>query len=51
MLAGSLTSAAVASVVLRLRNRVYRRIEAKETLDADHDGVPDVFGSAPGDRI
>ncbi|MDM2653689.1 Na+/H+ antiporter NhaA [Mycobacteroides abscessus] len=51
VLAGSLTSAAVASVVLRLRNRVYRRIEAKETLDADHDGVPDVFGSAPGDRI
>lgn len=51
VLAGSLTSAAVASVVLRLRNRAYRRIEAKETLDADHDGVPDVFGSAPGDRI
>ncbi len=51
VLAGSLTSAAVASVVLRLRNRTYRRIEAKETLDADHDGVPDVFGSAPRDRI
>ncbi|WP_078310922.1 MULTISPECIES: Na+/H+ antiporter NhaA [unclassified Mycobacterium] len=51
VLAGSLTSAAVASVVLRLRNRTYRRIEAKETLDADHDGVPDVFGSAPSDRI
>ncbi|BAX98260.1 Na(+)/H(+) antiporter NhaA [Mycobacteroides stephanolepidis] len=51
VLAGSLTSAAVASVVLRLRNRAYRRIEAKETLDADHDGVPDVFGSAPSDRI
>ncbi|WP_078326629.1 Na+/H+ antiporter NhaA [Mycobacteroides salmoniphilum] len=51
VLAGSLTSAAVASVVLRLRNRTYRRIEAKETLDADHDGVPDVFGSAPSDQI
>ncbi|WP_078287747.1 Na+/H+ antiporter NhaA [Mycobacterium sp. D16R24] len=51
VLAGSLTSAAVASVVLRLRNRAYRRIEAKETLDADHDGVPDVFGSAPSDQI
>lgn len=50
VLAGSLTSAAVASVVLRLRNRAYRRIEAKETLDADHDGVPDVFGSAPSDQ-
>lgn len=51
VLAGSLTSAAVASVVLRLRNRAYERIEAKETLDADHDGVPDVFGSASSDRI
>ncbi|TEA01082.1 Na+/H+ antiporter NhaA [Mycobacteroides salmoniphilum] len=51
VLAGSLTSAAVASVVLRLRNRTYRRIEAKEILDADHDGVPDVFGSAPSDQI
>ncbi|QCH24503.1 Na+/H+ antiporter NhaA [Mycobacteroides salmoniphilum] len=51
VLAGSLTSAAVASVVLRLRNRAYRRIEAKETLDADHDGVPDVFGCAPSDQI
>lgn len=51
VLAGSLTSAAVASVVLRLRNRAYQRIEAKESLDADHDGVPDVFGSAPSDQI
>ncbi|MBA0044863.1 Na+/H+ antiporter NhaA [Mycobacterium sp. NPDC050853] len=51
VLAGSLTSAAVAAVVLRLRNRAYQRIEAKETLDADHDGVPDVFGSAPSDQI
>jgi Na+:H+ antiporter, NhaA family len=37
----------LASVVLRLRNRRYQRIEAEEQLDADHDGVPDVY---QGDR-
>jgi len=30
-------------VVLRTRNRVYRRIEAAEQLDSDHDGIPDLF--------
>jgi hypothetical protein len=25
------------------RNRVYRRICALEELDADHDGIPDVY--------
>jgi Na+:H+ antiporter, NhaA family len=27
------------------RNAGYRRIEAVETLDADHDGVPDIYAS------
>jgi NhaA family Na+:H+ antiporter len=43
VLAGSLASALLASVVLRLRNRVYRRIHEAETLDRDHDSVPDVY--------
>ena len=43
ILVGSLLSAAVAAVVLRARNRVYRRIEALETADPDHDGIPDIF--------
>jgi Na+:H+ antiporter, NhaA family len=43
ILAGTLTAALLASVVLRLRNRVYRRIAAEETADTDRDGVPDVF--------
>lgn len=43
VLVGSLLAASLASVLLRARNRVYRRIEAEETRDDDHDGVPDVF--------
>lgn len=43
VLAGSLVSAMLASVVLRARNRVYRRIEAQESEDLDHDQVPDVY--------
>jgi NhaA family Na+:H+ antiporter len=31
--------------VLLSRNAAYRRIEALETADADHDGVPDIYDS------
>jgi len=43
ILAGSLTAALLASIVLRLRNRAYRRIEAaetSETADGDDDRIP-----------
>ena len=43
VLVGSLTAALLASVVLRLRNRTYRRICEVEERDSDADGVPDVF--------
>ena len=43
VLAGSLLSALLAAVVLRSRNRAYRRLEALEMADANHDGVPDVY--------
>jgi NhaA family Na+:H+ antiporter len=43
ILTGSLTAALLAAVVLRLRNRRYRALEETERLDADGDGVPDVF--------
>jgi NhaA family Na+:H+ antiporter len=43
VLVGSLTAALLASVVLRLRNRTYRRIHELEQRDDDADGVPDVF--------
>jgi len=43
ILVGSVLSAMLATVVLRLRNRHYRRVEAEETRDDDADGVPDVY--------
>jgi Na+:H+ antiporter, NhaA family len=43
VLVGSLTAAVLAAVVLRLRNRVYRRIALEEQRDEDGDGVPDCF--------
>ncbi|MFJ4208736.1 Na+/H+ antiporter NhaA [Paenarthrobacter sp. NPDC089675] len=43
ILAGSLTSAVLAAVVLRARNRRYRQVAAEEERDDDGDGVPDVF--------
>jgi Na+:H+ antiporter, NhaA family len=43
VLTGSLISAFLAAVVLRTRNRVYRRIALDETADHDEDGVPDAF--------
>jgi Na+:H+ antiporter, NhaA family len=43
VLVGTLAAALLATVVLRLRNRRYRRIAEQEQADADGDGVPDVF--------
>lgn len=43
VLAGSLLAALLATVVLRIRNRVYRRMCAEEEADTDHDGIPDVY--------
>ena len=43
VLLGSLIAALLAAVVLRVRNRHYRRICAEEQIDADADGVPDVY--------
>jgi Na+:H+ antiporter, NhaA family len=43
VLLGSLLSALAATVVLRIRNRHYRRLCAEEQIDSDRDGVPDVF--------
>ncbi|WP_438319808.1 Na+/H+ antiporter NhaA (plasmid) [Streptomyces sp. HUAS TT3] len=43
VLIGSFASALLAAVVLRLRNRVYRQLYEAEMLDADGDGVPDIY--------
>jgi NhaA family Na+:H+ antiporter len=43
ILAASFISALLASSVLVTRNRQYRAVEAEESVDTDHDGVPDVY--------
>ena len=47
VLTGSLAAALLAAVVLRVRDRAYRRIREQEALDRDHDGVPDVYENEP----
>jgi NhaA family Na+:H+ antiporter len=44
VLVGTLAAACLAAVLLRVRNRRYRRMRAREEEDADLNGVPDVFG-------
>ncbi|GEO92050.1 Na+/H+ antiporter NhaA [Kocuria flava] len=43
ILSASVLAAALASVLLRARNRRYRMIEKLESVDEDHDGIPDVY--------
>ncbi|MFC8042533.1 Na+/H+ antiporter NhaA [Nocardia sp. NPDC057353] len=40
---GTLVAALLAAVVLTARNRAYRRIAEREQVDADHDGIPDIY--------
>ncbi|MFF0153025.1 Na+/H+ antiporter NhaA [Micromonospora sp. NPDC005203] len=49
VLLGSVLSAGLAASVLRRRNAAYRRVARRERLDADGDGVPDVY-QRPADR-
>ena len=51
VLVGTLTAAILASVILRLRDRRYRRIAEEETADVDRDGVPDVYQTQDGREI
>ncbi|AWB87494.1 Na+/H+ antiporter NhaA [Mycetocola zhujimingii] len=43
ILTASVLAALLATVVLRIRNRRYKQIEAEERVDADNDGTPDVY--------
>ncbi|WP_104103555.1 Na+/H+ antiporter NhaA [Arthrobacter sp. 08Y14] len=43
ILTASIVAALLASLVLTPRNRHYRAVEAEENVDADADGVPDVY--------
>jgi NhaA family Na+:H+ antiporter len=50
VLVGSLVATLLAAVVLRARNRVYRRICELEQRDADGDGIPDVYEHGGDER-
>ena len=43
VLAGSITASVLAGILLRSRDRAYRRIEEAEKVDTDQDGTPDVY--------
>ncbi|MGH3870427.1 MAG: Na+/H+ antiporter NhaA [Pseudonocardiaceae bacterium] len=43
VLGGSLLAALLATVVLRIRNTVYRRLCRAEERDSDADGIPDIY--------
>ncbi|MDT0201720.1 Na+/H+ antiporter NhaA [Nocardioides sp. AE5] len=46
VLAASIIAAGLAAIVLTVRNRGYRRISEQDTIDADGDGIPDVYQQA-----
>jgi Na+:H+ antiporter, NhaA family len=49
VLLGSLLAAAIAAVLIKRRNAVYRRLWEEETRDEDADGIPDIHQRAnPG---
>jgi NhaA family Na+:H+ antiporter len=43
VLTGSVIAAALATVLLKIRNAKYRRLCEAEERDDDHDGIPDVY--------
>jgi len=43
VLTGSILSACLATIVLRARNRTYKRLHEQETADVNADDIPDVF--------
>jgi NhaA family Na+:H+ antiporter len=51
VLTGSIAAVLLASVVLRTRNRVYRRICEAEERDDDGDGVPDAYQGEDGSSV
>ena len=50
VLAGSVVASMLAAILLRGRNRAYRRIALLEGADTDSDGVPDAFEDRTADR-
>ncbi|QWC86686.1 Na+/H+ antiporter NhaA [Nocardioidaceae bacterium] len=50
VLLGSLISVTLATIVLRSRNRTYKKIHERETADLDEDDIPDVYQKSSPDR-
>lgn len=50
ILLASILSATLASILLTTRNRLYRAIEQAENVDANDDGIPDVYQTDDPDR-
>ena len=51
VLAGRWSPPPLAAIVLRIRNRAYRPCAEEETVDADDDGIPDVYQRNDGRGI
>jgi NhaA family Na+:H+ antiporter len=51
ILTGSVVAALLATVLVKTRDRTYRRIRAIETADLDADGIPDVYQSPRGSTV
>jgi NhaA family Na+:H+ antiporter len=47
IVAGSVIAAALASIVLSRRNKVYRRLQERASRDSDADGIPDIYQTPP----
>ncbi|EME21813.1 Na+/H+ antiporter NhaA [Rhodococcus triatomae] len=43
VLVGSIVSAMLATVALRIRNRAHRELSERQSDDSDNDGIPDVY--------
>ena len=43
MLKASVLAAILAGIVLSIRNRHYKKIAERDAVDADEDGIPDVY--------
>lgn len=50
VLIASVTAAVLAAVLLRRRNTLYKRLYEEENLDADADGIPDIYQREEMDR-
>ncbi|MFI1014772.1 Na+/H+ antiporter NhaA [Streptomyces sp. NPDC020965] len=47
VLVASLLAGILAALLLRRRNTIYRRLYEEETVDADADGIPDIYQKTP----